>query len=79
VVDEFRQTVVQLLSGPNFEFIPTLDRSAYLKVEVVSGRTFIDSQQNREMVYHRHSYSDSLSGVYEILFSIPFGLETTSG
>jgi len=79
VVDEFRQTVVQLLSGPTFEYIPTIDRSAYLKVEVVSGRTFVDFQRDREIVYHRYSYCDTVSGVYETLFSIPYGLEAVSG
>lgn len=69
---------VELLSLEQ-TIIPTLGTSGWLKVEVVKGRTFVDGQESRGMIYHRYSHSDSVSGVFEILFERPFGLASVSG
>ena len=70
---------VTLIEGPVYQFVSMLSGSYYVKKEMISGKTLVDGYQNREIIYHRTSYSDSLSGEYETLFEIPFGLEAVSG
>lgn len=76
---DFESTTITILSGPNFEYIPSLGVSGYVKVEKILTRTLVDCQRAREMVYHRYSYADATSGNFEPLYSIPFGIEHVSG
>jgi len=70
---------VEIISGPSYEYVPSLDGSFYVKVELVKGTTRVDGYSGREMIYHRTSYSESLTGEYETLYSVPFGYESVSG
>ena len=80
VVDvEFDSENVTIISGPTYEYVPTLDKFAFIKVEVSRGRTLIDSQRDREMIWQRHLWADSVTGTFEPLFSIPFGVAAVSG
>jgi hypothetical protein len=75
-MEEFES--VELLSL-EYTVIPNLGTSGWLKTEVVKGRTRVDGIDDRGMIYHRFSHSDSVSGVFEILFEQPFGLGMVSG
>lgn len=70
---------VEILSEPSFQFVPLLDGSYWVKVELVKGTTRVDGYSNREMIYHRTSYASSVTGEYETLYSVPFGYESVSG
>ena len=72
-------TTIELLEPISFEFIPFIDKSAFLKIEVVHANTLVDNEPNREMIWHRYSYADSVSGDYDIMFNVPFGLQGVSG
>ena len=76
---EFKETTIQVLQAPSFQFIPELGREAYLKIEVLKGRSTVFDQVDREMLLHRHSWSDAVSGPFDILFSIPYGIDFVSG
>jgi hypothetical protein len=70
---------IEILQEPTFEYIASLGRSAFQKIEVVKSNTLVDCQQNREMIWHRYSYADFIGGPYDVLFSIPFGFFSVSG
>jgi len=74
---EFDNEEVTVIAGPTFQFIPTINKNAFLKVEVIRSRSLIDDQRNREMVWHRFSYADAVSGYFEPLYSIPYGLSVS--
>ena len=76
---ELTEPTIQILKGPTFEYIPSIDRSAYLKIEVIESCDLVDDQVNREMVWHRYSYADAVSGPYDFLYTVPFGLAAVSG
>lgn len=72
-------TSIELLEGPTFQYIPFIDQSAFQKVEVVQNCTLVDGIRQREMVWHRYSYADAVSGPFDIMFDVPFGLAAVSG
>lgn len=66
----------------DFEFIPEVGVSGYVKLELVRSYQPIDGVRNREFLYHRYSWStDSTGGVsgFQFLRELPFGLATVSG
>lgn len=73
------ETEVTIIEGPTYQYVPSLDGSYYVKVELVKGVTRVDNYSDREMIYHRTSYSPSVSGEYETLWLRPFGYESVSG
>lgn len=70
---------VQIIDPPSYQFVPSLNGNYWVKVELVTGTTRVDGYSNREMIYHRTSYSSSVTGEYETLYSVPFGLQAVSG
>lgn len=63
----------------NYEFMPYVSGYGYVKVELVRGRTFVDGQSDREIIFHRTSFRDSVSGDYDILYEVPFGVAMVCG
>lgn len=58
----------------DYQYVPLYSVSGWVKVELVTGRTFVDGQSDREMVYHKHSFRDSVTGDYQTMFYLPYGL-----
>lgn len=67
------------LLDESYQFINQIGSFAYLRKELVTGRTYVDGQANREMVYHRYSYAEAASGPFEELSHSPFGCSDVSG
>lgn len=77
---QFDETTISILDGPTFEFVPALGVSGFTQIELIKGRSLMDTERDREMVWHRHSFAEAVSGPYDtILFSIPFGMKAVSG
>lgn len=70
---------VEILQSPTYVFVPELGSSYFVKVELVKGTTRVDGYSNREMIYHRTSYCETVSGEFETLWLQPFGYEAVSG
>lgn len=72
------QLEVELISE-TYEYVPTKGQDGFLKVERVRARTTYDGLQDREILYHRHSFRDSVSANYEVIYELPFGAKCVSG
>lgn len=73
---------IETLQPEEYQFIPALGVSGWVRIDVVNARTFVDGQdqsRDREMVYHRYMWRDSVSGNWDFLFDVPFGLSAVSG
>ena len=71
---------IEIISGPTFQYIPTIDKSAYQRIDLVQGVTTVEDGKEHLMMYHRYSWDDAASGTFDqILFTIPFGLQHVSG
>jgi hypothetical protein len=70
---------VSIITGPSFQYVESLSGSFWVKVELIKVRTLVDDYQNREMIYHQTSYSETVTGEYETLYFVPFGLQAVSG
>lgn len=65
--------------GQTFEYVPQVSGYGYLKRERVSGHTLVDGERDREMYYNRYSFAENVSGPFETLYELPFGLTCVSG
>ena len=63
----------------NYTFVNQIGSFGYLRKELVTGKTNVDGQADREMVYHRYSFADATSGPFEVLSYDPFGCGDVSG
>lgn len=63
----------------DFEYIPELGVSGYVRIELVRSYQNIDGETNREYFYQRHSWADATSGSFDFLRQLPLGLATVSG
>lgn len=72
-------TTIEVVEAPTFQYISSIDGSAWQKIELVKKYDLVDGTRFREMAWHRYSYADAVSGPYEILFNIPFGYAAVSG
>jgi hypothetical protein len=70
---------VSIITGPSFEYVESLSGSFWVKVELIKSRQLVDDYQNREMIYHQTSYAETVTGEYETLYFVPFGLQAVSG
>lgn len=78
-VEEFAPRVV-IIQPPSLQYIPTLGRTAFQRVELVVDRSLVDTHRNREMLWHRYTWDDSISGNFDgILYEVPYGLTHVSG
>lgn len=65
------------MSGP--EFIPEVGVSGYVRLDLVRDYQPIDGESSREFLFHKYSWAEALSGSFEFLREVPFGLATVSG
>ena len=70
---------VSIITGPTFEYVESLSGSFWVKVELIKARTLVDDYRDREMIYHLTSYAETVTGEYETLYFVPFGLQAVSG
>jgi len=70
---------VSIINGPSFEYVESLSGSFWVKVELIKSRQLVDDYRDREMIYHQTSYSETVTGEYETLYFVPFGLQAVSG
>lgn len=72
-------TEVKFLSQTGPQFVGTVSAVGYVRQELVTGRTLVDGQRDREMLYHRWSFSESVSGEFVTMYEQPFGVGCVSG
>jgi|GEM_PF-4712457 len=72
-------TEVKFLSQIGPAWVDTVSAVGYVRKELVTGRTLVDGQRDREMIYHRFSFSETVSGDFEPIYEMPFGLAGVSG
>ena len=70
---------VSIITGPSYQYVESLSGSFWVKVELIKSNTLVDDYRSREMIYQQTSYSESLTGEYETLYFVPFGLQAVSG
>ena len=75
---EFDPSNSTLIEGPTYRYVPTLDRNAFVRVDLVRQRNMVGGQSNRETVFRLESWADTVSGVsgsgtWEPLHSMVFG------
>jgi hypothetical protein len=70
---------VSIITGPTYQYVESLSGSFWVKVELIKSNTLVDDYRGREMIYHQTSYAETVTGEYETLYFVPFGLAAVSG